>query len=162
MQQKSKFIRVCKSIVTSSSDMEQWVCEVNHVSQFRYTWVNLCDCNSWILPWVPSIHGELLPLDTARMEFYKNMFKYGDIPISFGVVNPWSKLLVLYGLIILCDCITWTLVNIRILRDTPRIGIYYYEIINCDIHNRLELQAHVINHVSWFCYIWIGNSVLGI
>ena len=30
MQQRLKFIRLCKSIVTSPSDMELWACEINH------------------------------------------------------------------------------------------------------------------------------------
>ena len=54
---------------------------------------------------------ELVPLDTAGIEVYKNMFKHGDIPITFGVVSPWSKLcfVVVDVVINLCDHISWTL-----------------------------------------------------
>ena len=31
---------------------------------------------------------EFVPLDTAGIEVYKNMFKHGDIPITFVVVSP--------------------------------------------------------------------------
>ena len=102
MQQRLKFIRVCKSIVTSPSDMELWAREINHFSWFWCTWVNVCDCISWTLP---STDTKLVPLYTAKIEVYKDLFKHGDIPIAIGAVSPWSKpcFMVLYALVILCD-----------------------------------------------------------
>ena len=46
MQQRLRFIRVCKGIVTSPSDMELWAREINHFSWFWCTQENLCDCIS--------------------------------------------------------------------------------------------------------------------
>ena len=86
MQQGLQFVRICKSVVTSPSDMELSAHEFNHVSRFWCKWVNLCDCISWILS---SINMQLVPLDTTVIEVYKNVFKHGDIPFKFGVVSSW-------------------------------------------------------------------------
>jgi len=84
---------------------------------------------------------ELVPLDTAGIEVYENMFKHGDIPITFGVVNLWSKLcfVVLNALIILFDHISWTLqlMDVELVpRETPFIGIYKHVLKYSDIHIR--------------------------
>ena len=39
---------------------------------------------------------ELVQLDTAGIEVYKNMFKHGDIPITFGVV-----------VVLEVNCVSW-------------------------------------------------------
>ena len=59
-----------------------WSCEPMNSTIF----VRMDNCISWTLS---PIDMELLPLDTAGI---KNVFKHGDIPITFGAVSPWNKL----------------------------------------------------------------------
>ena len=71
---------------------------------------------------------KLVPLDTAGIEVY-NMFKHGDIPITFGAVSPWNKLcfVVLDTLIILCGHISWTLqlMDVELVPwETAKIDVY--------------------------------------
>ena len=69
------------------------------------------------------------------------MFKHGDIPITFGVVSPWSKLcfVVVDVVIILCDHISWTLqlMDVELVPlETAKIGIYKDVLKYSDIHIR--------------------------
>jgi len=89
---------------------------------------------------------ELVPLDTTGIEVYKNMFKHGDIPITFGVVNPWSKLcfVVLDALIILCDHISQTLQLMDVELEpweTAMIGIHKGVLKYTDIRKRFETAS---------------------
>ena len=161
MQQGLKFISVCKSVVTSPSDMELWANEINHVLWFWCEWVNLCDCISWTLS---SMDMELVPLDTAGIEVYKNMFKHGDIPITFGVVSPWSKLCFVFVdvVIILCDHISWTLqlMDVELVPlETAKIGIYKDVLKYSDIHIRFGTASPWNQSCFVVLYILIGNFV---
>ena len=89
---------------------------------------------------------ELVPLDTTGIEVYKNMFKHGDTPITFGDVSPWSKLcfVILDTLIILCDHISWTLqlMDVELVPwETAKIGIYKGMLKYADIHKRFETAS---------------------
>ena len=107
----------------------------------------MCERISWTLSYSDK---ELLPLDTVRTEVYKNTFKHGYIHITFGVVSPWSKF------VILCDHISWTLQ----LTDMELVLWETANIMMCwSIGTSaldLELRAHKINQVWWFD---IGNWV---
>ena len=37
---------------------------------------------------LPSTDTKLVPLDRAKIEVYKNVFKFSDIPIAIGTVGP--------------------------------------------------------------------------
>ena len=120
-----------------------WAHEFDHVSWFWCKWVNLCDCISWTLS---SMDMELAPLNTTEIEVYKNMSKHGDIPITFGVASPWSKLcfVVLDALIILCDHISRTLqlMDVELVPwETAKIGIYKGMLKYTDIHKRFETAS---------------------
>ena len=150
MQQRLKFIRVCKSIVTSPSDMELWAREINHFSWFWCTRVNVCDCISWTLP---STDTKLVPLDTAKIEVYKDVFKHSDIPITIGAVSPWSKpcFMVLYTLVTISpepyNLKTWNLYR-RTQQGLAFIRMCW-SIVTSTLD--LELQAHVLVlvHTHW-------------
>ena len=102
---------------------------------------------SYIVPQVlSSMDMELVPLDTTGIEVYKNMFKHGDIPITFGVASPWSKLcfVVLDALIILCDHIfqTLQLMDVELVPwETAKIGIYKGMLKYTDIQKRFETAS---------------------
>ena len=159
MQQGLKFISVCKSVVTPPSDMELWANEINHVLWFWCKWVNLCDCICWTLS---SMDMEFVPLDTAGIEVYKNMFKHSDIPITFGVVSPWSKLcfVVVDVVIIFCDHISWTLQLMDtelVPLETAKISIYKDVLKYSDIHIRFGTASPWNQSCFMVLYIQIHN-----
>ena len=138
--------------------MELWAHEINHVLWFWCKWVNLCDCISWTLS---SMDMELVPLDTAGIEVYKNMFKRGDILITFGVVSPWSKLcfMVVDVVIILCDHISWTLQLMDVELVPLETPIYKDVLKYSDIHIRFGTASPWNQSCFVVLYIQIPNFV---
>ena len=104
---------------------------------------------------------ELVPLDTAGIEVYKNMFERGDILITFGVVSPWSKLcfMVVDVVIILCDHISWTL-QLMDMELVPLETPIYKDVLKySDIHIRFGTASPWNQSCFVVLYIQIPNFV---
>ena len=89
IQQRLRFVSACGSIPTTPSDLEQWAPRLNQYAWIWFTWVNSCCHISWTLQ---PMDMRLAPLDTTKMEVYKDMWKYCDHPISFGAMSSWNQL----------------------------------------------------------------------
>ena len=65
IQQRLRFKRMCRNIVTTPSDLEQWTREISYVS---WIWFGLVDLWYHISRILQAMDMRLAPLDTAKIE----------------------------------------------------------------------------------------------
>ena len=65
IQQRLRFKRMCKNIVTTSSDMDLWTREISYVS---WIWFGLVDLWYHISRTLQAMDMRLVPLDTAKID----------------------------------------------------------------------------------------------